>query len=156
MPNPGRGLPKSPRSTYDDHIEGGVMVLLVDDDERFREALAELMRHHGYLVLTFADPAYVPPLRALTGVTGLLVDYQMPKEDGLAFADRFHAAYPNLPVVLITGFAGDGFEEQVAARPYLTLHRKPIDYRQLTAALRSPFDVSSDSFLHVRSWRAVL
>jgi FixJ family two-component response regulator len=111
------------------------MVLLLDDDDGFRETLAELMRHDGHQVLTFADPAYVAPLCTLTGLTALVVDYQMRSEDGVTFADRFHAKYPDLRVVLITGFAGDGFEDRVAARPYLRLCRKPINYGQLSALL---------------------
>ena len=111
------------------------MVLLLDDDDGFREALAELMRRDGHQVLTFAAPTQVPAFTVLTGVTALLVDYQMDGEDGLSFADRFHGTHPALPIVLITGFCEPRFDEQVAARPYLTLQRKPIDYARLVKLL---------------------
>ena len=114
------------------------MVLLLDDDDAFREALTELMRRDGYHVLPFANPSQVPPLIVLPGLTALIVDYQMDGENGLSFADRFHGTYPALPIVLISGLHESRFDEQVAARPYLTPQRKPIDYRRLVALLPSP------------------
>ena len=34
----------------------------------------------------------------------LILDYQMDGEDGLSFADRFHAIHPDVPVVMVTAY----------------------------------------------------
>ena len=54
----------------------------------------------------------------------------MPGENGVAFADRFHASRPDVPVVLVTAYRTHAIEALAAARPFLTALSKPIDYEQ--------------------------
>lgn len=107
------------------------MVLLLDDDDDFRSALAANLADDGFRVREFARPADVPPLISLQGLTMLILDYQMSGEDGLSFADRFHAAHADVPVVMVTAYWSDYLDAEVAARDFLTLRRKPVDYDQL-------------------------
>jgi len=111
------------------------MVLLIDDDEDFRAALAANLVDDGYQVTEFAAPTHVPPLTSLEGLTTLILDYQLSGEDGLAFADRFHTAHPNVPVVMVTAYWSNYLDAQVAARDFITLRRKPIDYEELARLL---------------------
>lgn len=110
------------------------VVVLLDDDEDFRSALAANLIDDGFAVREYARPADVP-LDTLPAPRALILDYQMPGENGLSFADRFHTAHPDVPVVMITAYWSDYLDAQVGARDYLTLRRKPIDYEQLTALL---------------------
>ena len=73
------------------------MVILLDDDDDFRNALAANLRDDGYTVSHFSRPRDVPPLTSLESVSMLIVDYQMEGEDGLTFADRFHGTHPISP-----------------------------------------------------------
>ena len=107
------------------------MVLLLDDDEDFRSALAAILADDGHPVRHFAGPGQVPPLPSLEGLTMLILDYQMRGEDGLSFADRFHAAHPNVPVVMVTAYWSDYLDAEIAARDFITLLRKPIGYDEL-------------------------
>lgn len=65
----------------------------------------------------------------------LIVDYQMNGEDGLSFADHFHAAYPDVPVLMVTAYWSTFLDAEVAARGFVTLRRKPIDYDELASLL---------------------
>jgi len=107
------------------------MVLLLDDDEDFRSALAANLREDGYLVEHFARPADMPPLTSFRGLTALILDYEMDGEDGLSFADRFHAAHPGVPVVMLTAYWSNFLDTEVAARDFIVLRRKPVDYDEL-------------------------
>jgi two-component system nitrogen regulation response regulator GlnG len=107
------------------------MVLLLDDDEDFRTALAANLTDDGIWVAQFARPTDVPPLTSLQGLTMLILDYQMSGESGLAFADRFHAAHPDVPVVMVTAYWSNYLDAEVAARDFITLRRKPVDYDEL-------------------------
>lgn len=129
----------APRSTltcpHERPAQTKQVILLLDDDEEFRAALADTLRDDGYEVLEYADPADVPPLQTLGCATALVTDYRMPSTDGLAFADRFHAAHPAVPVIVTTSYSTEFLESQVAARPYIHLLRKPMDYTTLIGLL---------------------
>jgi DNA-binding NtrC family response regulator len=104
------------------------MLLVIDDDERFRNALVANLREDGFDVLEYASGVGLPLDQRLSGVRLVLTDYLMDKEDGLAFAKRFHAAFPSVPVIIITAYATAHLEKEVAAHDYLTLLVKPLDY----------------------------
>ena len=106
-------------------------VLLLDDDEGFRNALAENLRDDGYKVAEYTTAHEVPPLTALREVRAVVTDYDMPGTNGLIFADMFHAAYPNVPIIMVTSACTKTLEAQAAARDFVSLLRKPIEYGQL-------------------------
>jgi DNA-binding NtrC family response regulator len=111
------------------------MVLLLDSDDDFRAALAANLSDDGYQVVHFARPGDLPSLADLQGLTMLILDYQMEGENGLSFADRFHATHPSVPVVMVTTYASRQLEAAVAARAFITLRRKPVDYEELARML---------------------
>lgn len=112
-------------------------LLLLDDDDDFRTALADNLRDDGYVVLEFRTPSQVPSMTNLTGVDAVIIDDQMPGEDGLTFTDRFHAAYPDVPVVMVTAYLTHYLEAQVANRGFMQILRKPLDYEDLQHLLQT-------------------
>ena len=111
------------------------MVILLDDDDDFRTALAENFREDGYAVRQFSRPRDVPLLTSLERVSMLIVDYQMEGEDGLTFSDRFHRTHPTVPVVMVTAYSSHHLDAEVAARPFMSLRRKPVQYEELARLL---------------------
>lgn len=118
-------------ATYCSDKEDVEMVLLVDDDEIFRNALAENLREDGHPVLECAAPAEVPPLDTLDGVRVVITDYDMPKTTGLAFADTFHAVHPSVPILLVTALPAQRIHADASRRAFVRLLQKPIDYSEL-------------------------
>jgi len=114
---------------------GEIIVLVVDDDENFRNAVADNLRDDGHPVLESDAPSRLPPLARLEQVALVVTDYQMPASDGLAFADAFHAAHPDVPIVLVSAQWTSDLRIQTAARSFLRVLRKPVDYDDLHALL---------------------
>lgn len=102
-------------------------MLVVDDDEAFRNGLGTNLVDDGHSVHHYEHPRLVTPDR-LTATDVLLTDLDMGDIDGMTFADGVHRAHPELPVVLITAYWSAELEAGVAARPFLHLCRKPVDY----------------------------
>jgi DNA-binding NtrC family response regulator len=111
-------------------------ILVVDDDEAVCESLSELFRGKGYAVTVVTDP-----LRAVASVdprsTGLaLVDLRMPGIGGIELLQTMKSRFPDLPVVIISGFAT--VETSVAAMKYgaADVFTKPIRSSALLAQIQ--------------------
>ena len=65
----------------------------------------------------------------------VVTDYMMPGMDGHALTQQIHKSFPELPVLLITGYTGP--TEDVRDLPLLT---KPFSQAEIAAALRSLFE----------------
>jgi DNA-binding NtrC family response regulator len=109
-------------------------IVVVEDDEDVRPALAEVLRDDGHRVQEFANPAQVP-LHRLGDVDLVVTDYRMPEQDGLQFADAFHALYPRVPVIMITGDPSLAIDAAVSRRPHMRLGRKPLGCADVRAMI---------------------
>jgi CheY-like chemotaxis protein len=82
-------------------------VLIVDDEEAMRLLVARAIAMDGHEISTAADGAEA--LDMLTGPNGsfdlLLTDIQMPIMDGIALALTAARDFPQLTILLMTGFA---------------------------------------------------
>jgi CheY-like chemotaxis protein len=82
-------------------------VLLAEDEESVRLLVARALSQDGHEVVATVDGAEA--LDTLQNEHGrfdlLLTDIKMPVMDGLALALSAARDYPNLPIVLMTGYA---------------------------------------------------
>ena len=108
-----------------------ISILLLDDEDAFRESLAENLRMDGHEVREFRAPGEVP-LEAHADRVGIVVtDYEMPGAHGIAFSDVVHSRNPEMPVVLVTTHWTQTMQQSIDARPWLHLYTKPLAYDEL-------------------------
>jgi len=111
-------------------------ILIAEDDPVIALALAERVRSLGHEPLgPVGDGEQAVAEAAATGPDLYLFDVEMPKLDGLAAAAELTALGLGRPVVVITGVDDRGLIEQsvaTGAGAYLT---KPVDTRELEAAI---------------------
>ena len=77
-------------------------ILVVDDDEAIREAVADLLRGEGYRAETAADgPAGLEAAQRLRPAL-VLLDMRLPRLDGWALAGALRARAPRVPILAMT------------------------------------------------------
>jgi CheY-like chemotaxis protein len=117
-------------------------VLLVDDDEIVREYMQDRLEDWGLSVTPYTN-----------GITALkhleqrqqaydlcILDYTMPKMNGLTLAENIMQRWPEAKVILYSGYSKHLSEEEVIAKGIRALVRKPVDvdsfYTLLTEQLK--------------------
>lgn len=106
-----------------------ISILLVDREPAFRAALTGMLREDGHGVFECPDATDLPPLD-LVGLIDVLVSaHDMPAQNGVWLADRFHAARPAVPVILLATYRP--FALEGPERPFLRLIEKPVPYEAL-------------------------
>jgi FixJ family two-component response regulator len=114
---------------------GERMVMVVDDDAGVRSGLEHLLEAEGYSVRAFADAADflaqpAPPVPAC-----LILDMQMPRQDGMSVLQHMAERHLVLPVIFLTGHGTIPLSVaamKAGANEFLT---KPVDPDALLAAV---------------------
>jgi two-component system response regulator RegA len=84
--------------------EPSASLLLVDDDEVLRPRLARALRERGYAVRDAADAAAAVRVLRETVIGWAVIDLRLPDGSGLDLVRAVHAAAPNAPIVVLTGY----------------------------------------------------
>ncbi|MCP1119307.1 signal transduction histidine kinase [Robbsia andropogonis] len=107
-------------------------VLLIDDDDEVRAAMAELFRCSGYDVVEAADGKI--GLEALASIKPAVavIDYLMPGLNGAQVARLARDAHPTLPIIFVSGYADTMALDQLSDAVVL---RKPVPIDELLATV---------------------
>jgi CheY-like chemotaxis protein len=111
-------------------------ILIVDDDPRIRNLLAESLESVGYKCVTAGDGLDAMSVVQSQHVDCVIADIKMPELDGLTLLHRIKAENPGLPVVMITGFAFQQHRERAlnaGAAGFLT---KPFRLEKIEEVLQ--------------------
>jgi PAS domain S-box-containing protein len=116
---------------------GGRTVLLVDDEEPVRTTASRMLRRGGYRVLDAEHAAAAMLLWAshASVIDVLLTDLRMPDVGGRELADALLAERPALPVVFMSGYAGE--VASVTNGPAQAFVEKPFTADSLLQALEA-------------------
>ncbi len=86
-------------------------LLLVEDSSRLLEALAHLLKKHGYIVDTALDGETGCHLATANNYDILVLDRMLPKKDGLAIIREVRKLKITTPILLLT--ARDSINDQM-------------------------------------------
>jgi two-component system cell cycle sensor histidine kinase/response regulator CckA len=112
-------------------------ILLVDDEEAVRGAVAGLLVDAGYHVLTAGSGAEALEILARDGgsIDVVLTDVAMPSMTGFTLAARIREQLPGVPVVFMSGYLGD--EHLDSGELFV---QKPFTLPVLLRTIRSALD----------------
>jgi two-component system, response regulator RegA len=120
------------------------LMLIVDDDETFREVLARAMRRRQYEVVTAQSPAAALMLLRNRVPACAIVDLRMPDGSGLSLVPELRAANAGMRILVLTGFASIATAVEaikLGASNYLA---KPADADQILSALNQETSPNND------------
>jgi len=87
-------------------------ILIVDDNSDGLSARRSVLEELGHKVVTCGSPHDALELCLKQRFDVVVTDYKMPKMNGIEFIARLKKQYPQLPVILISGFTDTlGFTE---------------------------------------------
>jgi two-component system phosphate regulon response regulator OmpR len=109
-------------------------VIVVDDELELRQMVAEYLGRHGFDVRTAGDGAELDALLEAGQADLLILDVNMPGENGFTIARRLRAL-SDIPILMLTA-AGELVDRvvglEIGADDYLV---KPFDLRELRARI---------------------
>lgn len=110
-------------------------ILLVDDDDAFRERLARALRARGFAVTPAADLAAAVAATRTDPPDFAVVDMRMPDATGQEVIDAIVPLSPHTKIVILTGYGSIASAVEALHRGAHHYLSKPIDADQLTATL---------------------
>ena len=125
----------SPTNGPANSLEGATL-LVVDDDREILTLLADYLEQHGFRVLKASDGPTMKATLARTAVDLVVLDLNLPGEDGLSLCRGLRITTAT-PVIMLTA-RGDPIDRilglEMGADDYLA---KPFEPRELVARIRS-------------------
>lgn len=99
-------------------------VLAVDDEPEIRTMVAEVLRNLGCTVVEAGDGyAALRIVQSLTQIALLVTNVGMPGLSGRQLAEAARETRPDLPILLITGYAGRALQDWELARGMEVMHK---------------------------------
>ena len=113
-------------------------LLIADDDQWLLESMAEWLASEGYFVQTAQSIEQTTKMLAKDSFDLLLCDVRFDDGDGLSLLKKVRKRFPQLPVLMMTGYAGpDAARESIAAGAFELLTKPIIDDELQTAITRA-------------------
>ncbi|MBU8870980.1 MAG: sigma-54 dependent transcriptional regulator [Gemmatimonadales bacterium] len=110
-------------------------ILIVDDEPNIRKLLSGVLEDEGYEVITAAEGAEARAVMAGRAIDLILLDVQLPGEDGLALLRRWKKENDTPPVVMMSGHATIDIAVQATRAGAVDFIEKPISVERLLVSI---------------------
>ncbi|HDZ56497.1 MAG TPA: response regulator transcription factor [Pseudomonas xinjiangensis] len=113
------------------------LLLLVDDDQTFIRVMARALVRRGLRVNTASDAEQAMILAREERPDFAVLDLKMEGDSGLVLLPRLHELYPDLKVVILTGYSSIATAVEAIKRGACNYLCKPADADDVLTALLS-------------------
>ena len=107
------------------------LIAVVDDDDSFREALADLLSYARFQTEGFCSAEEALESGSLDAYDAFLLDVQMPGVDGLELLERLRAIGIKAPAIFLTSHTDPATRQRAFGCGALALFSKPFDTEEL-------------------------
>lgn len=120
-------------------MTAGRKVLVVEDDEKSRRLLADVLGFHGFEVTAVGSGEAGLREALLVRPDAALLDIQLPGMDGMDVLRALRERYPDarLPVLAVTASVMDTDRKNILAAGFDAYVPKPVHIKELLATLES-------------------
>ena len=124
------------------NLSGSEAILLVEDNDALRDAVAEAMTGLGYRVVAVKNGVQArAPLGAQSGRVDLVLTHPiMPERGGMELVEQVRQAYPWVKAVIMSGYPLDEEAEQLQETGLLAWITKPFEMSDLAERVRALLD----------------
>lgn len=121
---------------------GSETILLVDDEEIIADVGQEMLAKLGYEVFIArgGEQAVAMTMEKGRNIDLVILDMIMPDMDGGRTFDVLHELWPDLPVILSSGYAINGQATEIMARGCNGFIQKPFNIFELSQKIRGILD----------------
>lgn len=115
----------------------GLNIIVIEDNDDLREAMVDALRGRGHQVHGLNCAEALPEQSAWQRIDILVVDLNLPGEDGLSLVVRARAIQPDVGVIMVTARSQAQDREAgyaMGADVYLT---KPVSLQELGSAIQT-------------------
>ena len=115
----------------------GERILLVEDEDTARRSLVEILEMQGYQVTALASGEEARSLPERPAPNLLLTDLMLPGVSGSQLAARLGGRWPDLKVVLMSGYSEDEVARRGVEAGTMRFLQKPFDLTTLAREIRA-------------------
>jgi FixJ family two-component response regulator len=116
------------------------LILIVEDDELFRESMRRLLRSLGYTVEAFPSAASFLASRSLDETACLITDIHMPAMTGHELYVHLIELGHKIPTILVTACPNEAARSQALTDGIVCCLRKPFDDNDLADCVQKAIE----------------
>ena len=111
-------------------------LVLIEDDDNVRRSMTMVLRARGFPIDAYRSGTEFLLMRGQHGGDCLLIDYKMPRIDGLELMRRLRAIDDQTPAIMITGYYSDVLQARAISVGYSSIIEKPTRPAALIQLIR--------------------
>lgn len=115
-------------------------LVLVEDDENVRRSMTMLLRARGFKIDAYGSGTEFLMMQGQQDADCLLIDYKMPRIDGLEVMRRVRELQDDTPGIMITGFYSTTLRDKALAAGFTEILEKPTTPLTVINAVRDIVD----------------
>lgn len=108
-------------------------ILVAEDDRAVQSFVARALAHKGHKVTTSDDGVQALEQLSVNSFDLLITDIVMPELDGIALALKVTKDYPELPILLMTGYSAERQRAHNLDELICRVITKPFTLKQICA-----------------------
>jgi two-component system response regulator TctD len=113
------------------------LICIIEDEAAVRESQRLMLEQHGYHVEEFEDGAQFLARGCFDDILCIILDLNLPGEDGLQVLSRARAQAVATPTLIVTGRADASARREAQRLDALAVFQKPLPARELLSAIRA-------------------